>query len=96
MDESLEMSEKSKTIVVTHHAPSLLSVPEQYSNDPVTVAYASNMESFILKHHPAYRIHGHIHTPGRFGIGKTEIICNPHGYIDGPYNGFEKELIIEV
>ena len=28
--------------------------------------------------------------------GDTEIICNPHGYIDEKDNGFIKELIIEV
>ena len=28
--------------------------------------------------------------------GDTEIICNPHGYIDEKDNGFLKELIIEV
>jgi len=94
--ESLEQSEKMKNIVVTHHAASLQSVPEQYKKDPVTAAYASNMEDFILKHQPDYWFHGHIHTPIRYHIGKTEIICNPHGYIDEPYNGYEKELIIIV
>lgn len=96
LDSSLEMSGKTKNIVVTHHAPSLQSVLEKYKNDPVTAAYASDMEGFILKNQPDFWIHGHIHTPTRYHIGKTEIICNPHGYIDEPYNGYEKELIIEV
>ena len=54
------------------------------------------MELFIEEHQPDYWIHGHIHTPVRYHIGKTEIICNPVGYIDEPYNGYEKELIIEL
>ena len=29
-------------------------------------------------------------------ICKTEIICNPHGYIDEPYNGYNKDLIIDI
>ncbi|MDM1398572.1 hypothetical protein HX049_15595 [Myroides odoratimimus] len=29
-------------------------------------------------------------------IGNTQIICNPHGYIDDKDNGFERELIIEI
>jgi len=95
LEESLQDSNKSKNVVVTHHAPSLHSVPEQYKKDPVTAAYASNMEEFILKHKPDFWIHGHIHTPSRYHISKTEVICNPHGYIDEPYNGFDKELIIE-
>lgn len=96
LDMSLMLSDKPKNIVVTHHAPSLQSVSEQYKNDPVTAAYASDIEAFILKHQPDFWIHGHIHTPSRYHIGKTEIICNPHGYIDEPYNGFDKELIIEL
>ncbi|WP_185287762.1 metallophosphoesterase [Chryseobacterium lactis] len=96
LQESLEESKGLKNIVVTHHAPSLQSVPEHYKEDPLTAAYASNLEEMILEHQPLYWIHGHIHTPCRYSIGKTEIICNPHGYIDEKYNGYNKELIIEI
>lgn len=96
LKESLENSTGLKNIVVTHHAPSLRCVPEQYKEDPLTAAYASDMEDFIQEHQPLYWIHGHIHSPCRYAIGKTEVICNPHGYIDEKYNGYEKELIIEI
>lgn len=96
LKESLEKSPTQKNIVVTHHAPSINSVPEIYKDDPITSAYASNMESFIEEHKPDFWIHGHIHTPVRYFINKTEIICNPHGYMDEPYNGYDKELIIEL
>ncbi|HRF42548.1 MAG TPA: hypothetical protein PK198_27345, partial [Saprospiraceae bacterium] len=65
-------------------------------DDPVSSAYASHLEDFILEYQPEYWIHGHIHTPAKYEIGKTRIICNPHGHIDEPYNGFEKELIVEI
>ena len=84
LDSSLVMSEKSKNLIITHHAPSLQSVPEQYKKDPVTAAYTSNMEEFILKHQWDFWNHGHIHIPARYHIGKTEVICNPHGYMDEP------------
>jgi Icc-related predicted phosphoesterase len=96
LKENLEKSKGLKNIVVTHHAPSIQSVPELYKQDPVTSAYASNLEDFIQDFQPLYWIHGHIHTPCRYKIGDTEIICNPHGYIDEKYNGYEKELIVEV
>lgn len=85
-----------KNIVVTHHAPSIQSVPEIYHKDPVTSAYASNLEDLILEYQPLYWIHGHIHTPCCYKIGETEAICNPHGYIDEPDNGYDRELIIEI
>lgn len=96
LQESLENSAQPINIVVTHHAPSLKSVAEEFKTDPLTSAYVSNLEDFILQYSPDYWIHGHIHTPSNYTIGKTEIICNPHGYIDEPYNGYEKEHIIEV
>ncbi len=96
LKESLENAKGLKNIVVTHHAPSLQSVPEHFKNDPMTSAYASDLENFITVHQPMYWIHGHIHTPSRYKINTTEIICNPHGYIDEKYNGYEKELIIEI
>lgn len=96
LKESLTHSKDLKNIVITHHAPSIQSVPEHFKNDPVTSAYASNLEDFILEYQPLYWIHGHIHTPCRYKIGQTEVICNPHGYIDEKYNGYDKELIIEI
>ncbi|MFZ4861215.1 metallophosphoesterase [Sphingobacterium sp. Mn56C] len=62
LDESLQDSNKTKNIVITHHAPNIKFVSEEYKNHPVTAAYASNMEDFILKHQPDFWIHGHIHT----------------------------------
>ncbi|NML59460.1 phosphoesterase [Chryseobacterium sp. RJ-7-14] len=96
LTESLEESKEMRNIVVTHHAPSLKSVPEHFKKDSLTAAYASDIEYLILKYQPLYWIHGHIHTPCRYKIGRTEIICNPHGYVTEKYNGYEKELIIEV
>lgn len=94
--ESLEDSKGLKNIVVTHHAPSIQSVPDHYKEDPLTAAYASDLEDVIKEYQPLYWIHGHIHTPCRYKIEKTEIICNPHGYIDEKYNGYDKELMIVV
>ncbi|MDR2235281.1 MAG: metallophosphoesterase [Chryseobacterium sp.] len=95
LQESLEESKGLKNIVVTHHAPSLRSVPEHFKNDPLTSAYASDLENIITEHQPLYWIHGHIHTPCRYKIGATEVICNPHGYIDEKDNGYDRQLIIE-
>jgi Icc-related predicted phosphoesterase len=96
LQESLNASTTQKNIVVTHHAPSPKSVPEHFKNDILSSAYASNLEPMILQYQPQYWIHGHIHTPIKYEIGSTQIICNPHGYINEDYNGFEKKLIIEI
>jgi hypothetical protein len=67
-----------------------------FRDDILSSAYASNLEPLILQYQPQYRIHGHIHTTIKYEVGSTKVICNPNGYIDEPYNGFEKNLIIEI
>lgn len=96
LTQSLENSMDQNNIVVTHHAPSPRSIPYGHQNDPISSAYASDLETLILRYQPMYWIHGHIHTPTRYAIGSTEIICNPYGYIHEPFNGFDEKLFISV
>lgn len=95
LEESLSTS-SSRNIVITHHAPSIQSIPEVYKEDALSAAYASDLEDLILNYQPEYWFHGHIHTPANYQIGATNVICNPHGYINEKYNGYKKELIIEL
>ncbi|KRT15899.1 phosphoesterase [Pedobacter ginsenosidimutans] len=96
LQNSLAGSKSDKNVVITHHAPSIRSIPLDYKKDPVAAAYASDLEDVIIKYKPVYWIHGHVHIPVRYNLGETEIICNPHGYISEKYNGYDKELIIEI
>lgn len=96
LEQSLESSATDKNIVVTHHAPSMQSVPLKYREDIVTSAYASNLDATILKYRPAYWIHGHIHTPSAYTVGATRVLCNPRGYISEPDPGFKPGLTIEI
>jgi len=96
LEHSLNKSDSFINIVVTHHAPSGKSIPPELKGNYLSYAYASDLENFILKYQPSYWIHGHIHTPLDYLIGKTNVICNPHGYIDEKYNGYNPELIIDI
>ncbi|AYB31936.1 metallophosphoesterase [Chryseolinea soli] len=93
---SLELTTTEKNVVITHHAPSIKSIPEKLKDNILSSAYASDLESVILKYQPRYWIHGHIHTPANYQVGNTTVLCNPHGYINEPYNGFDKNMIIEI
>ena len=66
--------------MVTHHAPSIRSIADRYKSDPVSAAFASNMDDFILEHQPRLWIHGHTHESFDYEIGKTRVVCNPRGY----------------
>lgn len=96
LEDSLKNTTTEKNIVITHHAPSLKSVPSDFRENPLSAAYASKLDDFILLYQPDYWIHGHIHTPVEYKTGETKIICNPHGYINEEYNGFNNNLTIEI
>ena len=96
LEKSLSESDSAINIVVTHHAPSPKSLPNTSLEDPISCAYASNLESTIESYKPNFWIHGHVHAPVRYQLHNTEIICNPHGYMDEEHNGYEKELILEI
>ncbi|MFI3242270.1 MAG: metallophosphoesterase [Alphaproteobacteria bacterium] len=87
-----------KIVVVTHHAPSMMSISSIYKDDVLSASFASNLDNFIIKH-PNIKLwcHGHIHTPSDYTIGNCRIICNPRGYIRYNENPkFNSEFIIEV
>jgi len=85
-----------KSIVVTHHAPSILSLPPRRRSHPLSCAYASRLDDFIKQHQPLLWIHGHIHHSQDYRIGETRILSNPHGYIDEPNPNFDPLLTVEL
>lgn len=90
-----------KVVVITHHAPSSMSIAEQYRNDQLmNGAYYSDLSDLILDNPqiPLW-IHGHTHTAFDYMIGDTRVICNPFGYqVNGhrEYTGFDASLTVSV
>ena len=69
-------------VVVTHHAPSRLSIKPRYENDHLmNGGYSSDLSNIMLDH-PEIRVwtHGHTHDEFRYQIGETTVLCNPRGY----------------
>ena len=85
------------TVVVTHHAPSLISVSRELLKDPLTPTLASRFEHRILEYEPLLWVHGHIHSSSDYYIGKTRVICNPLGYSDDPSRKtFVPDLVVDL
>lgn len=95
----VEGQPNEKFVVVGHHAPSRLSIHENYKNDYImNGAYASDLSEFILDH-PQIKLwtHGHMHLPSDYAIGETRIVCNPRGYANEAHlSKFDPTLIVEV
>ena len=83
----LQENVKEGDIVVTHMAPSLLSIHEKYKNDMnINGSYASDLSELILDTKPELWFHGHVHTSFDYTIGNTRILCNPRGYVGEELN----------
>ncbi|WP_392709575.1 metallophosphoesterase [Rhizobium ruizarguesonis] len=67
-------------VVITHHAPSILSVPREFIDDPVAPMFASRFEKHIIAYQPRLWVHGHLHNRSDYMIQRTRVICNPYGY----------------
>ena len=69
-----------KTLVVTHHGPTHLSLDPDFVGDPLNSAYASAWGNEIAYLGPKAWFHGHIHCELEYQCGDTTVYCNPWGY----------------
>ena len=83
------------TVVVTHHAVHWNSVHPRFQSDPLTAAFVSDQSALIERHQPTLWVHGHVHNSSDYRVGRTRIICNPHGY-SSENPAFEGAMAIEI
>jgi predicted phosphodiesterase len=87
-----------KTVVITHMAPSMRSVAEQYAGDPASAAFASRLDELASR--ADVWVHGHTHDSFDYQIGKCRVVCNPCGYMTrggGIENDrFDSNFVVEV
>lgn len=80
IEETLNLHHDGPTLVMTHHAPSEMSVKFREKEEMIDHAYASNLENLILDCEPQVWVHGHTHNPEDYEIGTTRVLSNPKGY----------------
>lgn len=81
--QQLDANPEQPFVIMTHHAPSHLSIDPYYMNaTTMNGAYVSDLSGFILDH-PQIKLwsHGHVHNQFDYQIGDTRIVCNPRGYV---------------
>ena len=85
-----------KTVVITHHAPSLHSLAgNPYAGNLLDAAYAINCEALMGAERVALWIHGHSHCAVDYQIAGTRVVCNPRGY-PGEETGFDAALVLTL
>ena len=81
------------TVVVTHHAPSGRSIAPDYVGNPISAAYASNLDALAQK--ATVWMHGHTHCNSAYTIGNCRVVCNPRGY-GSEVEGFDPGFVIDL
>lgn len=89
-----------KTVVVSHHGPSIKSVSERFAHNQMNPCYVSDLEYLMFDYSVDLWIHGHVHNSNDYLINGTRVVSNPRGYcrMSGvPENkNFDNKLIIEI
>lgn len=86
-----------KTVVVTHHLPSMLSVIDKYKTDALSPCFASSLDHLFGK--MDMWIHGHTHASLDYVANGTRVVCNPRGYVTvrGTENAsFDPRKVVEI
>jgi predicted phosphodiesterase len=99
----LHKAEGRKTVVVTHHGPTMKSIHPMYSGSNMNMFYASEMTKEIMDTNPDLWIHGHTHKQFEYLVDEslehcqTRVIANPRGYHGHEdTSGFNQTLVVEV
>lgn len=84
-----------KTVAVTHFAPSLKSADPRYGNTPGTAGFCSNLDHLLP--HADLWLHGHLHCPSDYRIGRCRVVANPMGYVrKNEQAAFKPGLVLEI
>ena len=77
----LERPWPGPTVVVTHHAPSALSVHPRFAGSALNACFASRLDHLLGSERAVLWIHGHVHHSVDYAVRGTRVLCNPRGYV---------------
>ena len=70
-----------KTVVMSHHSISPLSVSEKYATLPSNAAFITDLSAWMAESWaPTLWVHGHTHEAFDYRINNTRVVVNPRAY----------------
>lgn len=89
-----------KTVVMSHHSISPLSVSEKYATLPSNAAFVSDLSAWMYEPWaPTLWVHGHTHEAFNYRIGNTRVVVNPRAYpneVSSTTIAFAWDRVIEI
>jgi Icc-related predicted phosphoesterase len=95
IDGVLAMPHAGPSVVVSHHAPHALSLPDPHFD--LRWAYASDLGGLIAARQPDLWVHGHLHSRLDYRVGQTRIVANARGHEhESGRAQFDPSLVISI
>lgn len=92
---ALSEPHQGPTVVVTHFAPSLKSADPRYGLVPGTAGFCNALDDLLSA--ADLWLHGHLHAPSDYRVGRCRVVANPLGYVrKNEQLGFRSDFLIDV
>ena len=88
-----------KVLVVSHHAPSSMSIDPRYTDCDLNPAYYSDLSALLCNETIDHWMHGHMHHFCDYMAHTCRVTCNPRGYhnfIIDEDTGFIENFFVEL
>lgn len=83
------------TVVITHFAPSLRSADPRYGMTPGTAGFCNHLDDLLPL--ADLWLHGHLHCPIDYRVGRCRVLANPLGYAGkGEQEQFQPRMTLDV
>ena len=99
LDARLAAPHDGPTVVITHHAPTPLSIHPRFAGSPINACFVSDARHLLDGGRARLWIHGHTHDSFDYRVAGTRVVCNPRGYAKDGVNEnprFDPHLIIDL
>ena len=99
LEGSLAKAHAGPTVVITHHAPSQMSIHPRFAGSLLNACFVSAAERLIDGGRARLWIHGHTHDSFDYFLNGTRVVCNPRGYAKNGMNEnplFDANFSVEI
>jgi predicted phosphodiesterase len=99
LERMLREPHEGPTVVVTHHAPSPMSIHPRFAGSLLNNCFVSDAERLVDGRRCALWIHGHTHDSFDYRLNGARVLCNPRGYAKNGVNEnrvFDPALVVDL